>query len=580
MPQGFDKISIKPAVKSRSLISAVTKHITSSDFGQISIPFFTDILPGDKISSLDIPHFSRCDSLFKPTFGTALHKTAGFYVPLHQVHEMANSFVNGETTYMGNVVRQIVFSAHDLAQLFLQSSKLGNIIVSSSDYYDVFFYNSSNVLTKYRFSALGRYYYKILRQLGYNFPVLTSDSAQKSYIFSAYPLLAFAHAYNDWMSSSIRYNNSQLSSLLLSKRRSISSTDCLLNHLDILTILDNIRVCYENDYFTSAWESPESPYNQMGNKTNANGQSYNGDIQYNGSETSLLLEPRESTGGDIPLSARSLAILKSFYLWAKRNNYSGSRTVQRVFSRFGIKSDEFETHYAHLLGTSTTELNIGDVTSLADTLNDSSGERLGQYAGKGIFQSKYHIQDVKFNDHGYFFIFSWKTVRPMYPFNVKSTVLRTSPFDFYTPEMDGIGAYKTISLGEVYTSKRVDNEKSVDTNIFGYTDLYNDYRFFNDSVTGDMELVEGSDVWHFARFLYSVRNSGHLTAQDPSLIYLDPVNSEFNRIFSSGNSTGYDHFFDEYLIRIKMSRPIKNLSGVTELGEGSLSIERNGNELQ
>ena len=60
-------------------------------------------------------------------------------------------------------------------------------------------------------------------------------------------------------------------------------------------------------------------------------------------------------------------------------------------------------------------------------------------------------------------------------------VLRSQPLISYTPEFDGMGA-DAISVGEFFASP-IGSGSMKDTDVFGFTERYNDYRYWRDQIT-------------------------------------------------------------------------------------------------
>lgn len=135
-----------------------------------------------------------------------------------------------------------------------------------------FTFIDSNGNVGYRlFTDKGRYVVKVLNALGYSIPqgvdLSTGSnwlSTEGSYNLSAYPLLAFFKAYNDYMSQSQRFNISALSAFLrgVKQNKSVGGYYPATGQIDyngISLLFDNLYLCYDNDYFTSAWRYPVSP---------------------------------------------------------------------------------------------------------------------------------------------------------------------------------------------------------------------------------------------------------------------------------------------------------------------------------
>lgn len=428
---------------------------------------------------------------------------------------------------------------------------------------------------------------KVLNSLGYAFPTLPDFTAASDWRttigltkLSAYPLLAYFKLYNDYMSQSQRYNTSVLSDLLYKIKYGINVSGKYNSATGALTaqclkaLFDEVRLNYENDYFTSAWQNPNSPLADLESVSTAPVPANPDELVGVDVNNSYLNEAGGSAGNFVTLTQRALDFLKSFDDWVRRNNYTGSRAVQQVYARFGIKTDDYRSHYAHVFKTESQPVQVGDVTATAST----ASEVLGDYAGKGIMSSG-SSSNFEFNDYGMFFVFGYFTVVPMNPYGFDRKVLRSEPLDYYNPEFDGIGA-DAISVGEFTTDPLgVSPSQIHDLKVFGFTERYNSYRYGRDLITGEFRDLHSSGImnsWHTGRNLIDIRRAGKLVAQSSAVNTLEMEKSQFNRIF---NITGdyVDHFYLTCQFKLDAIRPILNLNQVVRLGEGDTVVPRNGN---
>lgn len=587
--KGFDTLKVKSAVKSRNKFDLSRTHLTTMDFGEIVPLMVEETVPGDQIS-VDATYFSRLAPLVKPTYGKFSFKTVSAYVPYHQVAEDVDAWMAGLGTWEGVTTYQRYITYYELFQFILTNCTSGYVIGTSipadASNADVIYKNTTGTEAYLCFTEIGKYYVKVLNALGYAIPEnvnlktgstwMTSLSTIK---LSAYPLLAFFKVYNDYMSQSQRFNTSQLSNFLRSVRQQISTSgysNGAISAAGLSLMFGNLKLNYDNDYFVSAWQSPNAAIS--GNQSISSMQSpysASGSDVLTNDDANVRVISAGSAGFSSNLSQRTLDFLKSFDDWVRRNNYSGSRAVQQVYSRFGIKSDDYKTHYAHVLATDSQPVQVGDVTATADTTNVP----LGDYAGKGIMSSNSSVS-FKADDYGCFIILGYYTVVPMNAYGFDRRVLRNTPLDYYNPEFDGLGA-EAISVGEFYTTPIADTSQdlSKDTDVYGFTERYNSYRYGRDVITGDFRnyRINGDDnVWHTGRNLTTLRISNNLVAQSSSVNTFAQSDSEYDRIFAT-NAPGVNHFYLTCQFKVNAIRPMLNLNQVVRLGEGDTVVPRNGN---
>lgn len=584
--KGFETLHVKPAVKSRSSMDLSFTHLTTMDFGQIVPLAAIETVPSDKFN-IQASYFSRTAPLVKPTYGKFSFRTASIFVPYYQIADDFEAFVAGRTTWLSSTPTLRYITPEDVLKVFINYNQNNTATGASATNYDIT-YTDPNGNQAYRLLLpRGRFFQKVLNSLGYVIPEnadLQSGSAWLAGFgakkLSAMPLLAFLKAYNDYMSQSQRYNSSTLTNYLNKIRQGVNVSNVYSNgHVivnGLVTMLAQVILSYENDYFTSAWEEATSPLeDQEGISRVLTPVQVDGEnvlvAVHNDNDT--YLTDTSETGY---LGQRALDFLKSFDDWVRRNNYSGSREVQQIYSRFGIKPEDYNSNYAHVLKTSVKPIQVGDVTATAS----STDESLGDYAGKAILNGDDSIS-FDCTDYGMLFILGYYTVSPMYAYGYDRTVLRSEPLDWYTPEFDGLGA-QAISYAEVFENPKAlaAEDQSSSDNVFGYTERYNEYRYGRDKITGDFRNFGTSEMntWHTGRMLTTLRNAGTMVAQSSSMNTLPQTDSEYNRIFSITDSS-VDHFYMTAQFKVSAIRPMLSLNQATRLGEGDTVVPRNGNTI-
>lgn len=587
MAKGFDILNVKSAVKSRNKFDLSRTHLTTMNFGEIVPLFVEETVPGDDIKVVG-NYFSRMAPLVKPTYGKFQFKTMTAFVPYHQIADDADAWLAGKDTWEGSSTHQRFVTIEQLC-LFVVSYCA--TLAGNENNADIVFKASDGSLVYRRYSSFGKYCVKVLNSLGYAIPQGIDFSSGSSWLsgigqtrLSAYPLLAFFKAYNDYMSQSQRFNVSPLSNFLKSVKHNVVATaggyltTGSIAYTGLKVMFDNLKLCYDNDYFTSAWQSPNSPLTQDTSLITTGEVPASSDYTVRMDDANKLM----AQGGDAftQISQRALDFLKSFDDWVRRNNYSGSRAVQQVYSRFGIKTDDYRSNYAHVLSTDIMPVQVGDITATAQDFIGAENPKnvvVGDYAGKGIVSGTKSVE-CKADDYGLLIVLGYFTVTPMNAYGFNRLVLRNTPLDYYNPEFDGIGA-DAISVGEYFTSPISTSTTTTDKSVYGYTERYNAYRYGRDNITGDFRNYhKDSDmnVWHTGRLLGDIRDAGNLVAQSSSVNTLPQTSSEYNRIFSVTDGS-VDTFYVTAQFKVDAIRPMLNLNQVVKLGEGNTAVPRNGN---
>lgn len=622
MANPFKQLHIKSAVKGSSKFDLSSHHLTTLDFGQI-VPIFVqhEVMPGDSFN-VKQNLFSRIAPLAVPTYGNLFLKTATFFIPYHQVAYDVETWLSGDKFINGKVAETRTMPFASLMGFFLNGNghtpfvsrdpSMSNLnelksvdnslvksVSSSSQAFDftiVFDTGSVSSALFFRFTSKGRYFYKILRSLGYGFfegmeitKIESSSTFDWDLQLNILPLLSFFKAYNDWMSQSAIYNQSVLSSSLQDIRYNnidprAPKADVYEGYLNVF--FDNLLLQYESNYFTTAWESPNEiiqgqSYNNNETSPSKGLQSLEDELSDHISlDSSYNVTMNHEVDNSSVYSSIGLRFLSAFDKFLRRNNYSGARSVEKLLSRFGIKTEDYRNEFAILIDTSKSILQIGDVTNVTDT--GDINRPLGSYAGKGVVSGD-NAYSFKSSDFGTLITFAWLQPDVQYYHGIDRTILKKSVADFYQPEYDSLDAMP-IAQCELNSNPRsmgIDPDSLRPLDVFGFTERYNELRQGKNRVTGDFALDFDMHSWHFGMESDYIRGL-NAKAQDPSIISQPQTNSQFDRIFVDDTDTAEDmrdHFYLTCYFDVNAHRNMLSISDVANLGEGSLDIQRNGTQL-
>ena len=269
------------------------------------------------------------------------------------------------------------------------------------------------------------------------------------------------------------------------------------------------------------------------------------------------------------INSAQIRLLLKFDDYFRRSNYAGSKDIEQIYSRLGVKIDDYKTRYPYFLNESFQEVAIGDITSTADT----EGAPIGAYAGKAIGSDNASFV-FECKDYGMLVTLAWFAPKPTYYLGIDKEYFRRQPFDFYTPELDQ-GFPSPVNLLQVWSR----GNDSIG-NTYGYTELYSEYLYARDQIVGDFSRFEDYLPWHFGRDLDSVPLN-NLTAQSDTVIYIPQTGGYFERIFNISDPEGVDQ--DSIMTHIDFSvstnRPMKDRVGKSGLGDGSLDIPALGSQI-
>lgn len=567
-------------------ISLDQPWLGTAKIGQILPIYHEALIPGDHVR-VNTSVFSRFAPLAVPSYVNLTLRTMTVFVPYHQLADGCESFFQNQKYFhgMNNVIPKIKFS--EISAL-LNNSYYSTSTGASATSFDVCAVISATPWSYKRYTPLGMYAVKLLRSLGYNVGkyIMGDSSAAASRLefeMNALPLLAFAHGYNNYMSYSPQQNTSALTLLLESIKRSSSSTGYSLTWQNLDTIIKSILLTYDDALPTMAWADTYS--NQGSNLSTVfhqtSGLDTAGDlsvssydsIDVSAADGSLINE------GDGAFNAAQIRLVMKYDDYFRRSMFGGSKDVEQIYSRLGVKIDDFRCRYPYFLRETSSPVSIGDVTSTSDTAVSSGGNvtggALGSYAGKAINDGGTSI-DFDCKDYGMLITYAWYAPTVLYIDGYDKEVLRINSLDFYQPELDQ-GFASTLQRREVCGN---DYETSISplSDTFGVVPLYSQYLFGKQYVVGDFRIFDAFNSWHFGRDLAS---SFSVNAQDTGLIYMPQTGTAYERIFNvvDPSLVNADTIYMDVHNDVKAHRPMKNYTGKVGLGDGDIDVGLNGSQL-
>lgn len=445
---------------------------------------------------------------------------------------------------------------------------------------------------RFKFTPEGKNVLNILRSLGYRidfsatFPIFLSgvmDNVDEFPEFhqNALPFLSFARIFTDFYTNP-RYTQVPYNALFVGNRQYLGAfyNGSGQNSVDsynwknpdsfayMLWFLSQCQfVLVSPDVYNTSWLYPNS------NIAGSAGSSQT--LYTNPSDESTVISNYISTGaldgsegadnvqGVSDVLLRSLNALSK---WVRRNNVIGSRYVDRLLVRFGLRPSDAVVGRAEFLGSDYTPINIGDVTATANgSTADGVSSEVGDYNGKGsAFGGGLNVQ-YDCDEAGYLIVLSTIRPRTSYYEGADPTVLRSQDkFDWFTPEFDAVGMVPLDTrtmFGDVLGVD--DSQDSVYDNIdnlvstFGWLPTYSDYKYKHDKLTGDFaipSLSTGLDSFHMMRKV-EVGTSNNLSFQ----LFDTYLRQQYDRIFRD-TSVQDEHFILSYVFKLDMQRPMLSIT--------------------
>lgn len=621
-----DKVNVKSAKTDASSVNLSGITVTTTDFFK-PIPIRTiPVIPGDKIS-IKTQSFVRLKPLAVPTFGRIEMINRWFFVPYRSIYRGWNSFID-RVPYKANVLRKVpVCTNEQLVRAFLaglgSSSAWHNdlpgdfvtldVIAESGqgpglDGHDFGLYFSElGADAWFTFNTRGRHILSILHSLGYGINFSLADQTEMSLL----PLLSYFRVYLDY------YSDPQQAVFYEQYFDMYDST------FDIEGLLDSIfahitNTHYDFDYFTSAWQNPESPADNSTSlspdisivdittmpsspsssapitaveKNNVNFYPDNTYVIKSYSNTAM------STATNLRgVSHYMLDALKAVSNYSRRHNLIGWRIMDRYLGDYGKRLDYSQLNQSLFLNSKIVPIQISDVTSTADSYTDGQGKVLGAYAGKGLGFDQFDLQFSIDKEFGMLICISSLIPKTGYYQGrcKQQGVLSIAPLDFYHGDFDGLGV-QAIRLDELFADAMSSGELSTNwagtykpTAIFGYQPRYAEYKSAYDTLSGDFRvntLKTGADSFHLFREIFPSGTDYDVTSPDLSdLRSITPAfrvgsQEQFDRIFTMPSDVA-DHFDCFHNFEIKAKRNVLSISESllddTDYQNDDVSVNRDG----
>ena len=259
----FNSFTYRHPAPSGSVFDLSGDVVGTLDFGVPYRPIFCrEVVPGDKWR-LKLSAFTRLSAMVLPTFGRIRVVNRFFYVPMNVIHDSWNEFLSGQdvSRHEGSTLSRfspsvIRLSNRYLCEAFTKASTFSTYngiplveqVSDSATSYDFVWKESVSATPhKYVFKKRGRQVFNVLLGLGF----LPRFKYEDTTSFSAMPLIAYAKICYDWL-----VDSNFINSVDFEVQGLFRLNYGTLEPFEIYTILRIFATCYEKDYFTSAWQSP------------------------------------------------------------------------------------------------------------------------------------------------------------------------------------------------------------------------------------------------------------------------------------------------------------------------------------
>lgn len=565
--------SVKVGNTQRSTFDLSHHQVTSSDFGYLIPVCYRDMVPNDDF--VVTPNiFCRLAPMASPTYGRITCRLHSFFVPYRILYPHWDAFITQDG------------SNHTIPPYYLATS------LQQALNTDPLVSTGQGIIGSRR-----GVYSRVMSNLGLNPHAV--KAAQINERFSAFPFLAYYRIWLDWFMDSSIYDHPTMVAEFNDAIK--NGGDLYAANPSYIKFIETRYSCYKKDYFTTARINP-----QDGNPSLVAVDVAGSDL--NPGLTPSTVKPIQLTSVGNVYSNDSLAssgntrigqftiealrAANSLQRYLERNNFVGSKLINRILAHFGVAPTPERLDMAEFIGGSSFPIQIGDVTSsnsissfddqMGNNINSSQG--IGIEAGKGVGAGKGQSVRYHAKEHGIFMTLMSIVPDTAYFQGISrfwSKGLTGDALDFFTPEFENLG-YQEILNKELYATGSYNGYQR--EGIFGYSPRYSEYKFQQDVLGGDFisTIATGEDpaYYDYTSTFFSPLNSWHLfrnlsysasspVALNSNFVEMVNRNTDYDRIFQYTNPS-YDHFYFNIDCDVKATRPMMGF------GEPSLSANDEG----
>lgn len=194
---------------------------------------------------------------------------------------------------------------------------------------------------------------------------------------------------------------------------------------------------------------------------------------------------------DVSFSVNELRLAFAYQRYLESIARNGSRYTELLLGLFGVKSPDARLQRPEYLGGNRIPISIDEVTNSAQSENDF----LGDLGAKSNTSDINHDFVKSFTEHGYVIGVMVARYDHSYSQGLEKFWSRKTFTDFYNPKFAHLGEVPIYQC-EIYTDGKNLNKD----NVFGYQEIWADYRFKPNRISGEMRPgVENTLAqWHLS----------------------------------------------------------------------------------
>lgn len=198
--------------------------------------------------------------------------------------------------------------------------------------------------------------------------------------------------------------------------------------------------------------------------------------------------PDQDLGG-FSLNANEIRWLMQAQKFMERQARGGVRYNEFIMNNFSVATGDYRIDRAEFLGSSRSPIMVSEIPQ---TSSSTSTSPQGRLAGRGLGTSLGNRIRYRCREYGIFITMMSITPKLSYtPQGISKKWTKEDKFDYFFPQ------FAHMSEQPIKNSELFFDHSTDDTEPFGYTGIYNEYRYSPDIVTNDFR--DTLDYWHMAR---------------------------------------------------------------------------------
>ena len=198
-----------------------------------------------------------------------------------------------------------------------------------------------------------------------------------------------------------------------------------------------------------------------------------------------------ATGTEVSFSVNELRLAFAYQRYLESLARNGSRYTELLLGLFGVKSPDARLQRPEYLGGNRIPISISEVTNSAQSEQDF----LGDVGAKSNTSDVNHDFVKSFTEHGYVIGVMVARYDHSYSQGLEKFWSRKTFTDFYNPKFAHLGEVPIYQC-EIFTDGKNLNKN----NVFGYQEIWADYRFKPSRISGEMRPGVANTLaqWHLS----------------------------------------------------------------------------------